>query len=265
MPPTAVHGMIGYVLGKTQSKKNKDHAPDLIFGSIIGSVAPDLDLLLLSMPIALYTFVTGKIDWELAASAHRTITHSFITISVIFLLGIFLKKKKRHQLQVTFTSRNGKMLKINVPTLLLGIVLGMSFHSIADLFYVSDVALFWPIIPTRLSIFNIDFFELDPFIQRMFAIFDSLPEPLWWLGFVWWSHRIHQNFNRKDKYWILLASGYLLLFFISVAIAFVLPDHHTETFLSILLIPGIWMYLLTTVVVWQYKEIFYISREKTTS
>ncbi len=258
MPPTAVHGLIGFIFGRAIKQRASHHrSSDILFGAVMGSVIPDLDLVLLAMPTAIYTLLsTGSPDWEAAEAVHRTITHSLISILIIFFLSLVLMARKQARL-LQFQARNGKVFSMNIAHVLLGISIGMLIHSTADLFYVSDVALFWPLLPDRYSVVNISFFKLDSFMQRMFAIFDSLPEPFWWLFFVFWSHRATQNFSPVDRKWMVVAVGFLAWICAFFIMALFIPNDLTEPLLTIFLAGAIWMYLLTPFVVWHYKELFY--------
>lgn len=261
MPPTAVHGLIGWIIGKTTAKIThvEKHEADMITGAVLGSVVPDLDLIFLSMPIALYSLlVTGSVDWESASVVHRTITHSILTIMIILLLSRWLIARRR-DLALTFHSRGGQRFAMNIPFVLLGMSIGMFFHSLADLFYIGDIALFWPLLANRYSVVNVPLSDVDISTQLMFAIVDSAPEPFWWLLFIWWTHQRYHNISTTERRWLALAIGYLAYITAFFIMALLNPPDLTELLLTAFLAGAIWMYLLTTVVVWQYKELFYLS------
>ncbi len=251
--------MIGFLTGRLFHTKSRNQGKsDIFLGLVLGSVAPDLDLVLLSTPIAMYMLLKGTIDWNEVSTVHRTVTHSMITSIVI--LGIsFLLMRSQRMSHLNFQTLDHEPLTINLPLLLLGFSIGMTMHALTDLFYISDVALFWPILPNRQSFFHVSFFSLDPFFQRIFIILDVLPEPAWWLTLVLWSHRTKNNLSSNDRKWLVLATIYLAFIIAFLIVAFFIPNEFTEPFLILFLSLTIWMYILTVLVVWHYKELFYVS------
>ncbi|MHA1330216.1 MAG: metal-dependent hydrolase [Candidatus Hodarchaeales archaeon] len=182
MPPTGMHGLFGLFLASFIDGKHKY----LKLGLVFGSVMPDLDLI---GSVFIYILTSDK---NLTLAFHRSITHSFITMSVIIIIVLILRLFRNQKYEV-------------FSFFLFGLVVGMFLHSVADLFYLDGVSLFWPIQPfgDRLYLFDFTFEDLpkafNSLAAKVIGTIDAGFESVYFLVFAHYALRHHVDENKSFK------------------------------------------------------------------
>ncbi|MFX0211990.1 MAG: metal-dependent hydrolase [Candidatus Hodarchaeota archaeon] len=168
MPTLGMHALIGF-LGGSQIK-NKTMTVALIFGSLI----PDIDII-----VAVIAYFLPEGSMEASKYIHRSWSHSLITISIIFLIGLFVY-------QITKQQENTQLS--NYGLFFTFMTIGMVVHSIADVVYIGyyshadaatgynpGVALFWPLSFDRYALLPI---EVDDVVYNFLITSDFLTDSL---------------------------------------------------------------------------------------
>lgn len=242
MPPTGFHGLLGLLItGKINSRPGK-------VGMAWGSVFPDIDLI--GSVIAL--LLTQ--DEEFTINIHRSFTHSFIVMGLILAIGFILPR----------------LTTMNYPNLLpfiVGLVAGMFFHAVSDLFYLGGVALFWPLQPLneRITIIEYTFNNLSPayndLLAKVIATLDGGFESIYFLIFIFLATRYrtdnelffsfkgysyHINDWLSKLRWFAFALIGITILFLSLAfISISWPFINRSMFIMLLYIPLTPVYLLS--------------------
>ncbi|MBC8214610.1 MAG: metal-dependent hydrolase [Candidatus Marinimicrobia bacterium] len=120
MAQVGVHAILGLYFKKVIPNKRW-----LFTSFLIGAIAPDIDYILV--------FITHWfLSFETALSIfHRTVTHSFFTVILVYLIFAILSEFKKNE---------------NLKIIGRGIAAGMIFHILIDLvLWFQGVALLWPL------------------------------------------------------------------------------------------------------------------------
>ncbi len=155
MVATGFHVLMGIALSNVFFKNNRNAKMALV----ITSALPDIDLL----GSAIIYLMTK--DNDLTIGFHRTITHSWLVYLLLLLAGLVTS--------LIYKTRSLEKSK-TIRDVTFGGILGLFFHTIFDLIYLSDVAIFWPIITTRFKLLPFTYEVLDPMIQKFLNSFDLL-------------------------------------------------------------------------------------------
>ncbi|MHA1973989.1 MAG: metal-dependent hydrolase [Candidatus Hodarchaeales archaeon] len=244
MPPTGLHGLFGLFLASLIGRKHKY----LKLGLVFGSVMPDLDLLG-SVFIYVFTF-----DKNLTLAFHRSITHSFVTMTFLLIIALaFLVIKDQRFTIFSF--------------FLFGLVTGMFLHSIADLFYLDGVSLFYPLQPfgERVYLTNFTFEDLpidfNFLAAKIIGTLDAGFEGIFFLVFAHYALKLQVDETKRfailNKEFIvyewpkkLKKIGYLtlaiaLVFLIFAFISIPLDFIDRDAFIIILYLPFTPIYFLS--------------------
>ena len=145
MPQAGLHAVIGYQVRRIIPYK-KRFLPAVVFGAIL----PDLDVL---------AVVIGSLFYPISQSEklfHRSFSHSFFTIILIYLLFAILAEWK------------------NNPTLKSigkGLVLGMLTHIILDTFFwFREIHFLWPLPIEPFNLWN--FWEAPEWLHRTMLVLE---------------------------------------------------------------------------------------------
>lgn len=243
---TGVHGYIGIIVSKLffKSSKNWEYAK---WGIVVGSIFPDVDLF---GSVLIYLLTR---DQEATIGFHRTITHSFVVLGIIALLGaILLLKDKGLLTNSTFFG-----------SFLIAFAIGGVFHSLFDIIYFDGVALFWPIIPEKgWNMIGISFQDTPELFQKVMATLDGYFEPFFWLGLAYSASKNNttnsitllgkeiQNFPNKLKKLSFIA---LIPLPIYLYIAFFIPMT-VEDYVILLYVTVIFILFFSEALVFIMKE-----------
>ena len=188
MPQAGLHAFVGYQVRRIIPYK-KRFLPAVIFGAIL----PDLDVV---------AVVIGSLFYPISQSEklfHRSFSHSFFTIILIYLLFAILAEWK------------------NNPTLKSvgkGLVLGMLTHIILDTFFwFREIHFLWPL---PIEPFNLwHFWEAPEWLHRTMLVLEFFCFR-WYAWFLMQQHLIKPNSNSWIiKYltiWIGWETGFLVFF-----------------------------------------------------
>ena len=188
MPQAGLHAVIGYQVRRIIPYK-KRFLPAVVFGAIL----PDLDVI---------AVVIGSLFYPISQSEklfHRSFSHSFFTIILIYLLFAILAEWK------------------NNPTLKSigkGLVLGMLTHIILDTFFwFREIHFLWPLPIEPFSLWN--FWEAPAWVHRTMLVLEFFCFR-WYAWFLMQQHLIKPQSNSWIiKYltiWIGLETGFLVFF-----------------------------------------------------
>ncbi|MFW9991120.1 MAG: metal-dependent hydrolase [Candidatus Odinarchaeota archaeon] len=161
MAPTGFHGLMGIFLSKFV------RSPALKTGLVFGSVIPDIDLF---GSVLIYVLTSNE---ELTITFHRTLTHSFFTISFIVLAGILLEYTGS---DLTFDGG-----KLKLALLLIGTGSGMFIHVLMDFLYLDGVSALAPLSWDRIHVIDLSFDDFTIASQKKLAAADFQFEALFWL------------------------------------------------------------------------------------
>ena len=210
---------MGYYLGRRTTARH------FRLGIMFGIIVPDIDLV---FSVAIY-LLTGSL--EDAISIHRTVTHSFITYTVILVLAMI-------------TTVAGLASERSF-TFVVGLWIGTSIHIVLDLFYLSGVQVFYPF-GDFISLSPIAYENLSAFWQKFFLGIDYLSDPIFF--YIPLSKEIErlqvEAHSRRAK---------LLRFMTAYAIAInsallsigLLSSIKVETFVLWVYIPDVWVLLFS--------------------
>lgn len=247
MPPTGFHGILGLFFASRINSTQKMAR----IGIVTGSVVPDLDLL----GSVLIYLLTGDIFMTLAF--HRSITHSFVIMIFVLILGIILN---------LLVSRR---IITNSTLFLLGLISGMAIHSVLDLFYLDGVSLLWPLQPfgERITILPFTYEDFSPILNslmtKVILTLDGHFELIFYLVFAYFANKYNtdqsfsfswrskkivvKNWPDKLKFISILLIISLILFlslaFLSISWPF--PFLGRDAFVFLLYIPLTPVYLLS--------------------
>ena len=188
MPQAGLHAIVGYQVRRIIPYK-KRFLPAVVFGAIL----PDLDVV---------AVVIGSLFYPISQSDklfHRSFSHSFFTIILIYLLFAILAEWK------------------NNPTLKSigkGLVLGMLTHIILDTFFwFREIHFLWPLPIEPFNMWN--FWEAPGWIHRIMLVFEFFCFR-WYAWFLMQQHLIKPHSNSWIiKYltiWIGWETGFVLFF-----------------------------------------------------
>ncbi|MHA1406957.1 MAG: metal-dependent hydrolase [Candidatus Heimdallarchaeaceae archaeon] len=122
------HLLVGLVLASLWNRQ------EYKFAVVLGSILPDFDIFI----VGVVYLIAGE---DAAMNIHRSFTHSLFSIGVIMLVCLSLH----------FLTRKKETVNFDFLGLAVGLGLGMTIHSILDLFYLSYVRLFWPFSMKKIS------------------------------------------------------------------------------------------------------------------
>ena len=188
MPQAGLHAVVGYQVQRIIPYK-KRFLPAVVFGAIL----PDLDVV---------AVVIGSLFYPISQSEklfHRSFSHSFFTIILIYLLFAILAEWK------------------NNPTLKSigkGLVLGMLTHIILDTFFwFREIHFLWPLPLKPFNLWN--FWEAPEWLHRTMLVLEFFCFR-WYAWFLMQQHLIKPQSNSWIiKYltiWIGLETGFLVFF-----------------------------------------------------
>ena len=188
MPQAGLHAVVGYQVRQIIPYK-KRFLPAVIFGAIL----PDLDVL---------TVAIGSLFYPISQSEklfHRSFSHSFFTIILIYLLfAILAEWKNNHTLKSI-----GK-----------GLVLGMLTHIILDTFlWFREIHFLWPLPIEPFNMWN--FWEGPAWLHRTMLVLEFFCFR-WYAWFLMQQHLIKPHSNSWIiKYltiWIGWETSFLVFF-----------------------------------------------------
>ena len=188
MPQAGLHAVVGYQVRRIIPYK-KRFLPAVVFGAIL----PDLDVV---------AVVIGSLFYPISQSEklfHRSFSHSFFTIILIYLLFAILAEWK------------------NNPTLKSigkGLVLGMLTHIILDTFFwFREIHFLWPLPIEPYNLWN--FWKGPAWLHRTMLVLEFFCFR-WYAWFLMQQHLIKPHSNSWIiKYltiWIGWETGFLVFF-----------------------------------------------------
>ncbi|MFX0063748.1 MAG: metal-dependent hydrolase [Candidatus Hermodarchaeota archaeon] len=153
MVSTGFHIILGIVLANRLFQTR----PYAKLALIIVSALPDIDLL---GSLVIYLLTQNE---TATVGFHRTLTHSPIVFSVIFLVGCFLFLIDR----VFFDSSKPWILEVTI-----GLTIGLLVHVGIDLIYFSGVALLWPFSQEHYALFPYSYENFSHEVQKVLSTLD---------------------------------------------------------------------------------------------
>ena len=218
MAQAGLHAALGYQLRRI-APIEKRLLPAVIFGAIL----PDLDTVIVAIGSLFYPIAHSE------ALFHRTFSHSFFTIIMIYLLFASLAEWKKQRIYKSI----GK-----------GLVLGMLSHIIIDTFFwFRGIQFLWPL---PIEPFNFwSFWEAPAWIHHSMMVFDFFCF-YWYAWFLITKHIDSPN----QQSWIIKylqvwkkLEGILFVFFILMALW---NPHNFIALFGTAYIPSIIMMLWST-------------------
>ncbi|MHA1169904.1 MAG: metal-dependent hydrolase [Candidatus Hodarchaeales archaeon] len=261
MPPTGFHGLTGLFCARFA------RSPSVKTGIVFGSVVPDIDLL----GSAFIYAITGSEEATIAF--HRTITHSLITIGIIFIIALLFEKKTTYSPSVGGTGEAGG---IDYPKLLFGTALGMLVHVCFDFFYLDGVSLLAPLSWERIIIIDFSYDDMTFSSQKKLAAADFQFEAIFWLV-LWYlatkkdccssisfsftlSGKKVEIANVRNRFlWLAVAESVLMLGFLLFAYSPVARN----SFIILLYMPGIFILAISVFSPLIFKGIFFEKKKNT--
>ncbi len=226
MAQAGIHALIGL-----QSKRVIPYEKGLYPSIIIGSLIPDLDILIVALSSI---FISIERSTEIF---HRTFSHSFFTLVIVYLLFMILGEMKKSQ----FLKTIGK-----------GFTIGILLHIITDTFlWFHGIHFLWPL---PLSEFNLWESTHIPVIIRNFILSSEF---LFFRIYAWFLLNQYLSNPVKNGWFITFLSKWMKLEFI-LFIAFIFFTYFEIPSFKLLFglayIPSLIMAIISTILIWQSIE-----------
>jgi|TARA_B110000196_G_scaffold186446_1_gene159838 membrane-bound metal-dependent hydrolase YbcI (DUF457 family) len=226
MAQAGIHALIGL-----QSKRAIPYEKGLYPSIIIGSLIPDLDILIVALSSI---FISIERSTEIF---HRTFSHSFFTLVIVYLLFMILGEMKKSQ----FLKTIGK-----------GFTIGILLHIITDTFlWFHGIHFLWPL---PLSEFNLWESTHIPAIIRNFILSSEF---LFFRIYAWFLLNQYLSNPVKNGWFTTFLSKWMKIEFI-LFIAFTFFTYFEIPSFKLLFglayIPSLIMAIISTILMWQSIE-----------
>jgi len=226
---TGLHGLVGIgialvVRGRTFFGEDGTRA--MRFGSVWGTILPDVDLL-----ISIAIIAAGG-NMQQAVAPHRTLTHSIFTILALALIGLA-------------AWRMGWSASIGGG--LFGIAVGMIIHVLLDLPYEVGISLLWPLTSER--------FGLLWSLPGVWAYIDQTLDFLFAAIFFYALYRLARKYQTRERLLIPAALASVIAFL--GMIAYDLTGPPADGWLLVYAGVGLPFLILILVLPWVNRRIIY--------
>ena len=228
MPQAGIHAAIGFQLTK-YFPNNKLLLPSILFGAIL----PDIDILF----VAIATIFSLVPNPEFVF--HRTFTHSFFTLTTIYLLFQIIGEYKNN---------------LSIKSIGRGISIGILSHIIADTFFwFKGIHFLWPL---PIGHFNLwESFSINPIVHRIILAFEFIC--FRYIG--WHLIKVYLKNPVAPYQYILIISKWMkieaLLFIIFIILAIINISSYNIIF-GVAYIPSL---IFTLTSIYFLKDIFIIN------
>ncbi len=226
MAQAGIHALIGL-----QSKRIIPHEKGLYPAIIIGSLIPDLDILIVALSSI---FLSIERSTEIF---HRTFSHSFFTLIIIYLLFMIL----------------GEMRKsTQLKTIGKGLAIGILLHIIADTFlWFHGIHFLWPLpIPE----FNLWESTHIPVLIRNFILSSEF---LFFRLYAWFLLNQYLSNPVENGWFVKFISKWMnieLLLFIAFLFFTYFEIPSFKLFFGLVYIPSLIMAIISTILMWHSIE-----------
>ena len=226
MAQAGIHALIGL-----QSKSIIPHERGLYPAIIIGSLLPDLDIFIVALTSI---FLSIERSTEIF---HRTFSHSFFTLVIVYLLFMILGEMKKS----TFLKTLGK-----------GFTIGMLLHIITDTFlWFHGIHFLWPL---PLSEFNLWESTHIPVIIHNFILSSEF---LFFRIYAWFLLKQYLSNPAENGWFVTFLSKWMkieiILFTVFIFFTyFEIPSF--KLFFGLAYIPSLIMAIISTILMWHSIE-----------
>ena len=149
MPQAGIHAALGYQIGRIVP-----HEKGLLPAAIFGAVVPDLDTIAVAIGSLFYSISESEQIF------HRSFTHSFFTLVIVYLTLAGLAEWKKNPLLKSI----GK-----------GLALGILTHIVLDTFFwFREIHFLWPLPIEPFNLWN--FWEAPDWVHRSLLVLEFFGE-----------------------------------------------------------------------------------------
>jgi len=226
MAQAGIHALIGL-----QSKRIIPHEKGLYPAIIIGSLIPDLDIIIVALSSVFLSIEKGTEIF------HRTFSHSFFTLVIVYLLFMVTGEMKKSQ----FLKTLGK-----------GFAIGILLHIIADTFlWFHGIHFLWPL---PLSKFNLWESRHIPVIIRNFILSSEF---LFFRIYAWFLLNQYLSNPVENGWFVIFISKWMKVEFLLFIVFIVFTYFEIPSFkllFGLAYIPSLIMAIISTILMWHSIE-----------
>jgi membrane-bound metal-dependent hydrolase YbcI (DUF457 family) len=226
MAQAGIHALIGL-----QSKRIIPHEKGLYPAIIIGSLIPDLDIIIVALSSVFLSIEKGTEIF------HRTFSHSFFTLVIVYLLFMITGEMKKSQ----FLKTLGK-----------GFAIGILLHIIADTFlWFHGIHFLWPL---PLSKFNLWESRHIPAIIRNFILSSEF---LFFRIYAWFLLNQYLSNPVENGWFVIFISKWMKVEFLLFIVFIVFTYFEIPSFkflFGLAYIPSLIMAIISTILMWHSIE-----------